>query len=118
MLALGIILIIVASAALLVALFGGSPDTVIYDLGPINLETSALAVFLFGAATVLVFVMGLELIRSGVRRANRRRKERKELDRLSKKLESGRTGSARTTGTTSTDTTATTTDPGTDTRTQ
>ncbi len=124
MLALGIILIAIASVALLVALFGGSPDTVIYDLGPINVETSALAVFLFGAATVLVFVMGLELIRSGVRRENRRRKERKELNRLSKKLESRESERTRTTEPTTTHTTTdtatgtTTADPGTDTRTQ
>ncbi len=124
MLALGIILIAIASVALVVALFGGSPDTVIYDLGPINVETSALAVFLFGAATVLVFVMGLELIRSGVRRENRRRKERKELNRLSKKLESRESERTRTTEPTTTHTTTdtatgtTTADPGTDTRTQ
>lgn len=121
MLALGIILIAIASVALLVALFGGSPDTVIYDLGPINVETSALAVFLFGAATVLVFVMGLEMIRSGVRRGNRRRKERKELNRLSKKLETRESERTRTTGatdtTTDTTTGSTTADPGTDTRT-
>jgi uncharacterized membrane protein len=120
MLALGIILIAIASVALLVALFGGSPDTVIYDLGPINVETSALAVFLFGAATVLVFVMGLEMIRSGVRRENRRRKERKELNRLSKKLETRESEQTSTTGATTTDTATgtTTADPGTDTRTQ
>jgi uncharacterized membrane protein len=34
-------------------------------------------------ASVLLFVMGLELARSGVRRANRRRKEQKEYQRLS-----------------------------------
>ncbi len=83
MLVLGLILILVAAAALIAALVGGSNDSATFDLGIIDVETTSLGVFLIGAATVLLFVMGLELARSGVRRANRRRKEQKQYQKLS-----------------------------------
>ncbi len=83
MLVLGLILILVAAAALIAALVGGSSDSATFDLGIIDVETTSLGVFLIGAATVLLFVMGLELARSGVRRANRRRKEQKQYQKLS-----------------------------------
>jgi hypothetical protein len=82
MLVLGLILIVVSALALIAALVGGSNDPATFDLGLFNVETNTLGVFLIGAATVLLFVMGLELTRSGVRRANRRRKEKKEYHRL------------------------------------
>jgi uncharacterized membrane protein len=83
MLVLGLILILVSAAALIAALVGGSNDSATFDLGIVDVETTSLGVFLVGGATVLLFVMGLELARSGVRRANRRRKEQKEYQRLS-----------------------------------
>lgn len=87
MLAVGLILVVLATLLLLAALFGGSDEQIQFDLGPIGLDMTPMVVFLLGAATVLVFVMGLELIRSGVRRARRRRKDTKELNRLNEKLE-------------------------------
>lgn len=87
MLAVGLILVVLATLLLLAALFGGSDEQIQFDLGPIGLDMTPMVVFLLGAATVLVFVMGLELIRSGVRRARRRRKDTKELNRLTEKLE-------------------------------
>ncbi|MDQ3616341.1 MAG: hypothetical protein M3393_06915 [Actinomycetota bacterium] len=89
MLALGLVLVVISVAALVAALAGGSNDPVTFDLGLFAVETKALGVFLLGAATVLLFVMGLELIRSGVRLTNRRRKEHKELNRLSAQKETG-----------------------------
>jgi hypothetical protein len=114
MLVLGIILVLVASLALIAALTGGSTQDVVFSLGIIEVTTTPMIVFLIGAATVLVFVMGLELIRSGLRRASKRRKERKELNRLSQQLEARETEKATGTGDTTTATTttaATTTGP-------
>jgi hypothetical protein len=87
MLVLGIILVILAAGALLAALFGGRDDAADLDLGVLSIETTTMGVFLIGAATLLIFVIGLELIRSGTRRANRHRKERKQLSRRSDKRE-------------------------------
>ncbi len=89
MLALGLILILVSALLLVTALFGGVNDPVPFDLGLVSGETSVMVVFLIGAGTVLLFVMGLELTRSGVRRANRRRKEQKEYQRLSSRHAEG-----------------------------
>jgi uncharacterized membrane protein len=92
MLALGLILIVISAIALLAALAGGSNDPAKFDLGIFDVQTNTMGVFLIGAATVLLFVMGLELTRSGVRRANRRRKEQKEYRRLSDKYTERATG--------------------------
>lgn len=85
MLVVGLILIVIAAVLLVAALAGGLNDPATFELGILRLDTDTLGVFLLGAATVLIFVMGLELVRSGVRRANRRRKEKKELNRLSER---------------------------------
>jgi hypothetical protein len=109
MLVLGIVLVLLAAGALLAALFGGRDDAADLDLGVLSVETTTMGVFLIGAATLLVFVIGLELIRSGTRRANRRRKERKELGRRSEKHDAHddhRTGAG-----TGTDDAGTTSDP-------
>ena len=81
MLALGLVLVVISSVTLVAALAGGSNDPATFDLGIFNVETNTLGVFLLGAATVLLFVTGLELLRSGVRRTNRQRKDKKELQR-------------------------------------
>ena len=87
MLVLGIILVLLATGAVLAALFGASAETSTFDLGAFTLEMSTLGVFFLGAATVFLLGAGLALMQSGVRRANRRRKDKKELNRLSHKLE-------------------------------
>ena len=102
MLALGIILVLVAAAVILAAVFGGATEPVVFELGAFEVRTNTFTVFITGALTVLVLVGGLALIRSGVRRAGRRRQEKKELNRLASKLEQresvdrGPTGSATT----------------------
>jgi uncharacterized membrane-anchored protein len=85
MLALGLILLIVACGAVLAALLGAEPGRASFDLGAFTLEMSTVGVFLFGAVTVLLLTLGLELLRVGFRRARRRRQERRELSRLQKR---------------------------------
>jgi hypothetical protein len=82
-LVLGIVLILIAALAFVTAVAGGANDHVDFRLGSMHAPTNAMVVFLLGAATLLIFVMGLELVRSGTGRAIRRRKDAKRLDRLS-----------------------------------
>lgn len=91
MLALGIILVLIAGGVLAAALLGTSPDPVTFDLGVVDIEASPLGVFLAGAVTLLLLVIGVSLVRTGVRRANRRRQEKRELHRLSEKYETRET---------------------------
>src|SRR5680860_238415 len=88
MLVLGLILVLLSVAVLVAALLGGPSDPVEFDLGVGTFGTTSMTVFLLGAATVLVFVIGLEMTRSGIRREHRRRKEKRELTRLSERYES------------------------------
>ena len=89
MLVLGLILILLSVAAFVAAVGGGANDNADFTLGShfLNVHPSTMTVFLLGAATLLVFVMGLELARSGARRAARRRRDAKKLSRLSSRLE-------------------------------
>ena len=87
MLVLGLVLVVISAVFLVAVLTGGSNDPATFDLGLFNVDTSTLGVSLLGAATVLLFVMGLELIRSGVRRTNRARKDKKELHRRAEQHE-------------------------------
>lgn len=82
MLVLGIILIVVGAGVLLAVIAGGANDPAAYHAGALNLNLSVMTVFLLGAATLLVVIVGLELVRAGLRGARQRRKERKELTRL------------------------------------
>jgi hypothetical protein len=87
MVVLGLILIVLSVLALVAALTGGSNNPATFDLGLFDVRTNTMGVFLLGAATVLVFVAGVAVMRAGVRRASRHRKERKELTRLSERIE-------------------------------
>jgi hypothetical protein len=103
MLAIGLILILLAAGALIAVLATGTDDQA--ALFGSTLEMPTLVVFLAGAATLLVFIMGLELTRSGLRRANRTRRDRKRLRKLDKQRgdepvtgDTGGTGSSADTG--------------------
>ena len=74
---IGAILLLISVLLLLGAIFGGSDGEVQLDLGIVEISMSVLSVFLVGAASVLLFVCGLELLRSGTRRSLRRRRELK-----------------------------------------
>lgn len=99
MLALGIILIVLSAGALVVVLANGTADQAALYSGKVELPT--LVVFLAGAATLLVFIMGLEMFRSGIRRANRNRKDSRRLRKLEQREQQSRepseSGSAGTT---------------------
>jgi len=87
MLILGLILIVIAALALLAAIVGGSNDPATLAMGGVQWHTNAMWLFLGGALSLLVLVVGLDLLRNGLRRAHQRRKDAKELNRLSAKLE-------------------------------
>jgi len=74
---IGAILLLLSVLLLLGAVFGGSDGEVQLDVGIVEVSMSPLSVFLVGAASVLLFVCGLELLRSGTRRSLRRRRELK-----------------------------------------
>ena len=83
MLVLGLILILLSAGSLLAVLSSGADDQAALYGGSVELPT--LVVFLGGAAALLVFIMGLELVRSGIRRANENRRTKKKLRRLEKR---------------------------------
>lgn len=95
MLALAVILIILAAlVAAFVVLGAPNPTTCsadescsTFELGGIQVTMEPLWVFLTGAATVLLLVLGLELMRAAARRARRRRHEKKERERRAQRLE-------------------------------
>jgi hypothetical protein len=75
---IGVLLILLAVVLLLIGLLAGADTGTTLSLGGVDISMSAMGVFLMGAATVLIFVSGLELFRSGLRRSLRRRRELKE----------------------------------------
>lgn len=87
MIVLGLVLALLAVGLLLAVVFGGANDRADFVVGGLELEMSTMAVFLLGAVTLLIFVVGLSLIRTGSRRAAQRRKDQKELGRLTAKLD-------------------------------
>ena len=87
MLALGIILILLSAGALVVVLTSGANEQATLFSG--NVELPTFVIFLAGAATLLIFIMGLELLRSGIRRANRNRKDSRRLKKLEREQHRG-----------------------------
>lgn len=77
MTALGLFLVLLAVLVLLALVLGGDRAPAVLDLGLFDVDTTTMGIFLIGAATVLVFAAGLELLRSGLRRGHERRKELK-----------------------------------------
>jgi uncharacterized integral membrane protein len=88
MLVLGLILILLSAGALVAVLSSGTDDKSLLFGG--NLEVPSLVMFLAGAATLLLFIMGLELVRSGTRRANENRKTKKKLKQLERQQQEQR----------------------------
>ena len=87
MLVLGLILIVLAALALLLVIVGGANDPATMALGGLTLHTTAMWLFISGALMLLVLIVGLDLLRNGLKRARQRRKDAKKLDQLSAKLE-------------------------------
>lgn len=82
MFVLGLILILLSAGALVAVLATGADDQAAMYGGSVQLPT--LVVFLAGAAALLLFIMGLELVRSGLKRANKNRKNNRRLRTLEK----------------------------------
>lgn len=88
MFVLGLIVILLAAALLVGATVGGADDRALFDVGGgFSWDTTITVIFLLGALTLLLLMVGLSLIRSAARRAHTRRKESKEISRRSAKLE-------------------------------
>ena len=80
MLVLGIILILLAVGLAVAVVSSGTGDQAALYGGSVHVPT--LVAFLAGAATLLVFIIGLEVARRGVKRANRSRKNTRRLRKL------------------------------------
>ena len=83
MIVLGLILIVLAVAAGALLFVGTQPLTEPVDLEAVGVTASVLPLVLLiaGAAVMLLFLLGLAMIRGSVRRKARRRRETKELER-------------------------------------
>ncbi|MDQ6933787.1 MAG: hypothetical protein M3130_00545 [Actinomycetota bacterium] len=86
MIVAALIVLLIAVLAVLTGIFGGSSPAT-FDLGSFTVKTNATAVFFLGMATLLLVVLGLAMLRAGVRRANARRRDRKKISELSTKLD-------------------------------
>lgn len=88
MFVLGLILILLAGLLILAAVMGGADDAASFDIGSLELTGLNIAVvFLTGALTLLVLVIGLGCLRVAARRSRARRQGAKELQKVSAKLE-------------------------------
>jgi uncharacterized membrane protein len=88
MLVAGLVLVILAALLVVLGLFGGTGQTVTFDLGVLgtwNLGPATL--FLLGVVATLLLFVGLLAIRIGARRARAHRRDRKKVDELSRKLD-------------------------------
>ena len=83
MLVLGLVLILFAAGGFVAVLASGTDDKAALYGGSVELPT--LVVFLAGALALLIVVLGVELVRSGIRRANQNRQTKKRLRKLEKR---------------------------------
>ena len=81
MIVLGVLMVAVAVLVILAAVTRAGNDEAVLNLGVIDVNTTALGIFLAGAVTLLILVLGLWLIASGLRRARQKRSEVKRLRR-------------------------------------
>ena len=86
MIVAAVIVLLIAALLVIAALFGGSESATLV-VGSFNLEGTTSIMFFLGMATLLLIVLGLGMLRSGVRRARAHRAERRELGELSTKLD-------------------------------
>lgn len=119
MLVLGLVLILFAAGSFVAVLASGTDDKAALYGG--SLEMPTLVVFLAGALALLIVVLGVELVRSGIRRANQNRQTKKRLrkleqrEQLRREDETSEGRAAGPAGTTSSDATEDTRPDGTDT---
>lgn len=75
---LGLLILIAVAIAVIAAVLRGG-DSVRIDLDWFTIKTDAGVVFAAGAVTLLLFFIGLALLRRGLRKSRQRRAEAKEL---------------------------------------
>lgn len=75
MIIVGLVLVVLVIVVVLAVVLGGSTDSAVLDLGPVEIETSAAGIFWMGAAASFVLLSGLFLFRMGLRRELRHRRE-------------------------------------------
>lgn len=92
MLVLGLIMILLAAGSLVAVIASGTDDHAVLYGGSLNVPT--LVFFLAGAVAMLLFLLGLELMRSGIRRANENRRNKKRLRKLEQREQLRKEGSA------------------------
>lgn len=83
MLVLGLVLILLAAGSFVAVLASGTDDKAALYGGSVEMPT--LVIFLAGALALLVIVLGVELVRSGIRRANQNRQTKKRLRKLERR---------------------------------
>lgn len=81
MVVLGLLLILVAVGAAVILAMAPAATSQVIDLSVLNVTATPLGVFIAGALSVVLFGLGLTLIRRGARRSARKRKELKLLRR-------------------------------------
>ena len=119
MLVLGLVLILFAAGSFVAVLASGTDDKAALYGGSVEMPT--LVVFLAGALALLIVVLGVEMVRSGIRRANQNRQTKKRLrkleqrEQLRREDETSEGRAAGPAGTTSSDATEDTRPDGTDT---
>jgi ABC-type nickel/cobalt efflux system permease component RcnA len=90
MIVLGRLFLVVVAAVTVVAVARGG-DPVSFKVGSLSFETDGTGMFLAGAASLLLAVVGLWLLRRGMARSRQRRQEMRELrDRASRNEEAAR----------------------------
>lgn len=90
MLVAALIVLILATLLLLAALFGGNSNAYL-DLGLFDIDATSSVVFFLGMVTLLLFVIGIGMLRLGMKRASAHRKDRKKVSELSQKLDQFKT---------------------------
>lgn len=79
------LIILLACVLLVIAMVYGGGDSTRVDLGAFDLSATSSVVFFLGMATLLLVVLGLGLVKRGLRRSKQHRSDRRkaaQLDRV------------------------------------
>ncbi|MBM0123815.1 hypothetical protein [Pimelobacter simplex] len=87
MLLLGLVLLVVGVIGLVLSFFGASIDYKHRSAEIMNWDVAPGTLVLWGAASMLLIVLGLWLMKAGAKQGWKRRKEQKRLTELSDKLD-------------------------------
>ena len=87
MLLLGLVVLVVGVIGLVLSFFGASIDYKHRSAEIMNWDVAPGTLVLWGAASMLLIVLGLWLMKAGAKQGWKRRKEQKRLNELSQKLD-------------------------------